>query len=352
MRVGRQKLSVTQIFKTVAVIAAIGTTCAVGSAVARDPIRFTSPQDAFTQGMAAYRVRHFEIAIPALNEAAKRDNLFAMFYLARIYGDNSRAYTDHGRAYALYSRIVDRFYRIDPNDFRRSPTVAKSITAMARYVHTGLREIDLPADKAYAVRLYRYAAQYYNEPEAQFQLAKLQLVGDGVRKDVRSALYWFSRLVKRGHPSAQAFLADLYWRGKHLPRDSKRALALITVARRNAPPHELIWIDDIYQDIFCGTTPGVRKDIQSRVAGWTDHFGSRVSARTKSTGLNWLSGPGRRCSDGSDVVVPARRDAPVEPSTDRTEARSAQRLDPDNSSLIMGLTGGTPQPSSSEPGHD
>lgn len=340
-------MSVMKLAVPAAAMLALCVMGASGGAKAGGVVTFASPQVAFEQGLNAYRTRHFEIAIPALQHAAKNDNILAMFYLARIYSDNSRVYTDHARAYALYSKIVDRFYDVDPSDFRRAPTVAKSITAMARYVQHGIKEIKLRPNVADAVRLYRYAAQFYNEPEAQFQLAKLQLVGDGVKKDVRNALYWFGRLVKRGHPSAQAFLADLYWRGAQLTRDPERALALITVARRNAPPHELIWIDDLYQDIFCGTRASVRANVQARVAGWASQFGEPRRLQS-SRSMDWFPAPARTCRDGTPVTLPQVGSPELKEAGEKVRETSPTSAKPDveaktksekkDTSLMMGLT--------------
>ena len=62
--------------------------------------------------------------------------------------------------------------------------------------------------------------------------------------------HWLSTLSQKGHAGAQAFLADLYWRGLYMETDRVRGLALITIAVANAPQHERVWIEDIYQNIF------------------------------------------------------------------------------------------------------
>lgn len=314
-----------------------------GALPARSEMQSATPREAFEKGMAAYRVRDFDVAVPALEIAAQQGDLFATFYLARIYSDTARPFTDEGRAYRLYSQIVDRFYAIDPKDFRRAPTVAKSITAMARYVYSGLPEISLAPDRAYALRLYRYAAQYYNEPDAQFELAKLQLVGDGVRQDVRSALYWFSRLVKRGHPSAQAFLADLLWRGKYLKPDPVQALALVTIARRNAPQHELIWIDDIYQNVYCGSSSETRSQVRKKLAEANSQT-LRPWVPNDPASLGWLTGPTRVCSDGTEVAFPDVPEMPTaslaknsEPEGNRS-GKSQGNVTDVKSTLMLGIT--------------
>ena len=280
---------------------------------ARDRAGLDAEGSAFEVGIRAYRERSFESAIPALEAAAKQDdgkhdNLFAMYYLARIYSDHSRAYSDDARAYHLFKAIVDRYYNIDRDDFRRAPTVGDAITWLARYVQHGVVEIGLLPNKAYAVRLYREAAHHFNAPNAQYELAKLQLTGDGVRRDVRSALYWFGRLANRAHAGAQATLADLYWRGKYVRRDQFKALLLITHARRNAPPHELIWIDELYQEMYCGTASEPRERVQSEVAGWLDQADRSREGEGRATldNLDWLEGPRRACSDGQPVIFPKR----------------------------------------------
>ena len=54
--------------------------------------------------------------------------------------------------------------------------------------------------------------------------------------------------------------------------DGKGQIALITVSVENAPTHERLWIEDIYQNIFCGTTQGTRKQADGIVAVWRKVF--------------------------------------------------------------------------------
>ena len=91
-------------------------------------------------------------------------------------------------------------------------------------------------------------------------------------------------LTEEGYAGAQALLADLYWRGRHVKKDEQRALALITMAVENAPAHERIWIEDIYQNIFCGTSQGTRKQADGIVATWKKMF-ARPAAPSDRMGL-------------------------------------------------------------------
>ena len=72
-----------------------------------------------------------------------------------------------------------------------------------------------------------------------------------------------------------------------MKKDERRALALITMAVENAPPHERIWIEDIYQNIFCGTSQGTRKQADGIVAS-----GARCSRDPRSRATAWAWGGG------------------------------------------------------------
>lgn len=317
---------------------AIGTASAAGRQVT-----FTTPKEAYEQGMSSYRSGYIELAIPALEFAAAKGNFLAQFYLARIYADNSRPYTDHAKAYVLYQRLADEHADVDPDDDQRAPFVAKALTALAGYVRTGVPEIGLKADVYRATEYLRYAASFFNEEDAQFELAKLYLEGEGVKEDTRRAKHWLSVLTQRGHAGAQAFLADLYWRGRHVERDPLKAFALITLALEHAPASERIWIEDIYQNIYCGSSERIRRDAEGLIAGWRQRYGRAISRPDDAAPAIPYSRVVRVCSNGeqittSDQVRPAEQGKPSE--------RIAPQGGDGGSSLQGGLLGftGTPSP--------
>ncbi|MEM7746977.1 MAG: sel1 repeat family protein, partial [Pseudomonadota bacterium] len=172
-------------------------------------LRFKTPRIALEQGMAAFRAGNFELAIPALESARSHRVFPARYYLARIYSDNNGAYTDHGLAYKILREFVDDHADIDPADYRRAPRVSNALVRLAKYVRDGLPEIGLRPNVDRAVRFFHHSATFFNDEDAQFELAKLRLTGDGLRRSVPSALHWLAKLSRKGHPGAQAFLADL-----------------------------------------------------------------------------------------------------------------------------------------------
>jgi hypothetical protein len=270
-----------------------------GSASAQGALRFTSPEAAFEQGLGAYKAGLYALAVPALSYAAERKVFLAQYFLAQLYADNQSAMTDHSKAYQLYHRIVEELASsIDVDDDERAPYVGRALTALARYVYRGLPEIGLAPNATRAAEYLEEAATFFRDLDAQFELAKLYLKGDGVPEDRKRALHWLSTLTQEGHVGAQAFLADLLWTGKIVPRDEKRALALITLATENAPAHERIWIEDIYHRIFCGSVAGVRQEADTLVLSYRRLYVPRASHELSIGPAAPDVSPARSCSSG------------------------------------------------------
>jgi hypothetical protein len=301
----------------------------VSAASLAETVTFASPSEALKQGMSAYQGGYYEIAIPALEYAAGKKEFMAEYYLARIYSDNTGSHTDHAKAYELFYRIANEYADADPEDDPRAPYVGKSLTALAGYTRRGLKEIGLKADPGQAVIYLQNASTTFADEDAQFELAKLKLSGDGIDEDEATARHWLADLSERGHAGAQAFLADLLWRGKYMKADQPAALALIAVAVENAPVYDRLWIEDIYQNIYCGSGEGIRKQATGIVAAWGNRFGRKPEVRDAS-GIGLLAAePQRSCRNGEPVspiksmgeteviVTPAVRTAPVEAGATR-----------------------------------
>jgi hypothetical protein len=293
------------------VIGLLASLIAVSGSALGAETQFRTREDALRQGMSAYNGGYYEIAIPALEFAAKDDGsptsgekkLVAEYYLARIYADNAGSRTDHARAYKILQQIAVDYADTDPDDDQLAPFVGRAITALAGYVRVGLPDIGLKPDPERAAEYLHHASVIFNDEDAQFELAKLELNGDGKDSDIARAKHWLSVLSQKGHASAQAFLADLLSRGKYMEPDPVRALALITVAVKNAPPHERVWIEDIYQNIYCGAGEGVRQQATGIVAGWADRYGRKAPERNDRYGLPPLAARvDRTCQDGGPVL--------------------------------------------------
>lgn len=303
--VKRRTLTVTptsRLLVQIALAASVLLGAVSAPAIARDMLKFSSPQIAFEQGFNAYRGGNYTIAEQALKYAAERNSLLARYYLARLYADAAGPFTSHAKAYDLYTRIVvDHAPHIDVDDDPRARYVGKSLTALAQYVLRGLPEIGLKPNPERAAEHLQEAATYFRDQDAQFELAKLYITGEGVEVNHRQATSLLSTLAQTGHAGAQAYLADLYWRSKAgLPHDEKRALALITLATENAPAHERIWIEDIYQGIYCGMAAGVRQASEGLIASFRHRYSPRPGSEPQDS-IGLVPRAERTCADGTPL---------------------------------------------------
>ena len=314
----RRKLSATHINKVAARLA-VGLGVLFGAAsmpaLARDTVKFVSPEAAVEQGISAYRSGMYTMAEQALEYGAERGSVLGQYFLARLYADPASPITNHPKAYKLYAAIVEQYSTIiDVDDDPRARYVGKSLTALAQYTLRGLPEIALKPNAERAANLFQEAATFFRDQDAQFELAKLYLTGEGVEVNHRQATSRLSTLAQIGHASAQAFLADLYWRAKGgLPHDEGRALALITLAVENAPAHERIWIEDIYQSIFCGMSAGVRQQSAGLVASFRHRYAPRPGTEPQEA-VGLAPRALRTCADGTPLPMPSHDRAETPPA--------------------------------------
>ncbi|MEQ1715327.1 MAG: sel1 repeat family protein [Hyphomicrobium sp.] len=285
-------------------------------------VSFRSGEDALKQGIAAFNGGYYELAVPALEVASESNPVLGTFYMARIYADNEGPYTDHSKAYGIFRRLADELRDVDPDDEDLAPVAAKALTQVSSYLREGIAESGLKPNAVEADRALQRAALFFNNEDAQFELAKVLLRGEGPdvalggsdqESKIENGRHWLSRLSQKGHAGAQAFLADLLWRGKFVPKDQISALNLIDVAVANAPPNERVWVDDIYQNIYCNAGEGVRRQATGRVAEWRDRYGRSQEKQSDKSGLDQLSAdPVRTCANGE----------PVKPIGATTEAKA------------------------------
>jgi hypothetical protein len=281
-----------------------------GSAGAQQASPHPSAQAAIERGLGAYQAGAREAAISALTEAASRGDpsvrFAAEFYLARIYAENIVAGADQTKAFVLFRKLADENLTVDPDTSKRAPFVAKALIALAGYVRAGLKDIDLAPNPSRAIDYLHHAAVFFGDRDAQFELARTHLSDDAPGDDAKRGLHYLASLTEEGHAPAQALLGELFWRGRHLKKDERRALALVTMAAENAPSHERIWIDDTYATIFCATTETAREEAGRLVSRWRRMFAQAAAgpdaAMRPGQGTRDLL-PERQCASGERVAL-------------------------------------------------
>ena len=125
--------------------------------------------------------------------------------------------------------------------------------------------MQLARNPVYAVDLFRHAASYFGDAEAQYRLARLYMNGDGVEKNVGLAVNWLATAAKKQHAAAQATLGEILWRGQDVRQRQARGLALIILAHENAVAggKEPQWIGDLYREALGKSDTATRKDAEA-----------------------------------------------------------------------------------------
>jgi TPR repeat protein len=257
------------------------------------------------RGLSAFQNGQQEAAIPALTEVAATGDasakFLAEFFLARAYAEGSGSAANHTKAYVLFRKIADANVDV-PERSQRAAYVAKALIALAGYVRSGLKEIDLPANPRGAAQYLEHAATYFGDKEAQYELARTYLgQGGWSDREIRVGLHYLSVLTQAGHPSAQATLADLFWRGHHVKKDDARALALAGLAMANAAVQERKWIEDSYIVMFCAIPAATREAAGGLAESWRKMLSGPPPELSSETARDLL--PDRPCAADAVAVV-------------------------------------------------
>jgi TPR repeat protein len=80
------------------------------------------------------------------------------------------------------------------------------------------------------------AAAHRNAPAAETMLGVMAARGEGGPRNDAVAAAWFLRAARRGYVPAQLALADRFARGRGVPHDRVRALALAQAASAHGQP--------------------------------------------------------------------------------------------------------------------
>ncbi|HWB43827.1 MAG TPA: tetratricopeptide repeat protein, partial [Hyphomicrobiaceae bacterium] len=258
------------------------------------------------RGLAAYKVGNYESAVTDLQRVLNGSNdsgrFVARFYLARIYADTNSAFSDPGKAYLLFQKLADENADVSADQsYFRGPFVAKALVALAGYLQSGVPGIGVRPDPKLAQSYLHHAATVFNDRSAQFELSKIYL-SSGNDDNIKRAMHYLSVLSEESHPGAQALLAEQLWRGRNVPKDERRALALIKMAVENAPARDRLWIEDIYQNIFCAASKDTRKHADGFIALWRKMFTRPVPSSEASAGPGDLQ-PRWACHNGEMVEI-------------------------------------------------
>ena len=223
-----------------------------------------TPFEAFRSGTQALRQGKTDQGVSELQYAADQGVPFAIWKLGRMYADGDGVNKDKGRAFE-YFRNLTNAHR-DSQGTPQARFVANAFVALGQYHLEGIPGT-VKADAQAAHELFHYAASYFADPEAQYHLGRLYLLGKGSVKDPMLAARWLRLAANKGEHRAQALLGALLFKGEEVPRQAALGLFWLDVAKDGAGTDEG-WITETYASAFAQATDGERALARKFLENW------------------------------------------------------------------------------------
>jgi uncharacterized protein len=199
---------------------------------------------AFQSGTRALRAGDTQAGLSALEYAAANGQPMAAWKLGRMYADGDGVKRDDLRAFEYFRGIADGHADEAPGT-TQARFVANAFVALGSYYLDGIPNSDIKADAERAREMFSYAASYFGDPDAQYQLGRMYLDGRRGTKEPKQAARWLLLAARKDQYQAQAVLGAMLFKGEYVPRQGARGLMWLTLARDAATPRET-WITDLY----------------------------------------------------------------------------------------------------------
>ncbi|RWE71787.1 tetratricopeptide repeat protein [Mesorhizobium sp.] len=243
-------------------LVALATLGAVGQAMAFDDKVFddktgvkpqSSPWAVFQFGFSAYKSGHKDQAVEAYKYAAENGQIGATWKLARMYAEGDGVTRDDYAAFKFFSEIVDQ--DVEPGSPEES-YVSDALVALGDYLRKGIPGTPVEENEVAAQEYYMRAAANYRNPNAQFEIGRMFLKGEGgVKASVKQAGRWLQLAAEKGHAGAQATLGNLLFQSGKIVR----GLAMMTAALQRAPAADQPWIRSMQEEAFAAAGEADRR---------------------------------------------------------------------------------------------
>jgi len=230
------------------------------------PSADSSPVEFFREGTRAYFAGDKAKALDAYGFAADLGHPVAQWKLGRMYQDGDGVAENDLKAFELFSEVANA-HADDAPQSPQAPFVASAFVQLGNYYLNGIKDSAIEPNVARARELYTYAASYFGDPDAQFQLARLYLEVDPSERDPKLAARWLKLAAKKGHHGAQALLGQILVEGDGVKRNVVAGLMWLTVARNSAPAED-DWIRQEQEQAFSLASEKERRKATEMADAW------------------------------------------------------------------------------------
>jgi hypothetical protein len=206
-------------------------------------------------------------SLTSLQYAAEGGHPIAQWKLGRMYAEGEGVAQDDLRAFDYFSRIANQHAEDSPSA-PQAGVVANAFVALGRYYLKGIPNSKVKSDPERAREMFSYAASYFGNADAQYDLARLYLKSAGSsRDDFRYGARWLGLAAQKGQHQAQAMLGQMLFNGEQMPPQRARGLMWLTLARDSAAPEEN-WIKENYNKAFAKASDNDRAMALQMLEHW------------------------------------------------------------------------------------
>src|SRR3979409_1882065 len=140
-----------------------------------------------------------DTSLTSLQYAAEGGHPVAQWKLGRMYADGDGVAQDDLRAFEYFSRIANAHAEDSPSA-PQATIVANAFVALGGYYLAGIPNSKIKSDPDRAREMFSYAASYFGNADAQYDLARLYLRSAGsTRDDFR----YGARLLRLSAPTGE-----------------------------------------------------------------------------------------------------------------------------------------------------
>ena len=226
----------------------------------------------------------------------------------------------------LFRKLADENADVDPDD-EPARAVRRQGADRARRLHAARRARRSTWRPIPSARLRATCTTpriFFGDKDAQFELAKLYLSGDGASDDVRRGLHYLSTLTEESYPGAQAVARRAVVARRATSRRTSGARWRSSPWRsRTRRRTSASGSRTSTRASSARTSQGTRKEADGIVARWRKMFARPAAAPTDRMGLGARElQPERKCANGETVAI-RRAAVPVAGAGGATGCRPA-----------------------------
>lgn len=233
-------------------------------------VSYPSALDALNIGLQNYDEGDKAGAAHALEYAATHGEAIALWKLGRMYADGDGVPHDDLKAFEYFSRIVDD--ASEDKSAKQAKALCNAYVSLGAYFLEGIKGTYVKADPVRAREIFQYAATYYSDARAQYNLGRMYLEGVGMERNPRQAARWLNLASEKGHASSQALLGSLLVSGNGVSRQRAKGVMWLTMARDAADPDKEQWVLELYNK----TMNELNEEDQKRLANENEIFELRA----------------------------------------------------------------------------